>query len=133
MDLGLKLVSDQLLRTKCKQTLTTHLKVRVLPKVVLLRSLAVCQFAFLVVLIDQILDDRSGLPESDAGIWVCDGWDAAVGIDVCVRLLFNQCKVDEFSLVRNIELFQDDDNLPFAYISGCGISRGREHKLLTMG
>lgn len=113
MDLGLKLVSDHLLRRDTHRPLTTHLKVHVLLKVVLLGSVAVCQFTFLVVLIHQILDDRSGLPERDVGIWVCDGWDAAIRVNVCVWLLLDQCKVDEFSLVRKIEFLQDHDHLPF--------------------
>ena len=59
---------------------TTHLNVRLLLQLVLLWRSAVCQEPVPTILFHQILDDGTGFPQHNAGIWTFDCWKATNGI-----------------------------------------------------
>lgn len=63
------------------------------------------QLVFRVVALDQILDNGTGLPQSDAGIGVVDGWYAKVGVSGDVFRPFDIGERDRGNLVRKIEFF----------------------------
>ncbi len=89
---------------------------------ILLRELGVGQLALLVVGVDQVVDDSAGFPERDPGVGIFDGWHAAIGVHVGVRLLLDHAEVDELGLVGEAELFEDDGDLD-CWVSRC-LERG---------
>ena len=60
-----------------------------------------------VVVLDEVLEDGAGLPESDARVRVLDGGDAAVGVDGDVLGVLGIADGDVDDGVRDGELFQD--------------------------
>ena len=40
---------------------------------------------------EQVFDDGAGFPEGEGGVWVCDGGDAAVGVEGFEGLCFVDC------------------------------------------
>ena len=61
-----------------------------LVELILLGNLvAIRDLVVLVVILDQVLEDGARLPESDTCIWVFNGRDTAIGVDVDIRLLLD--------------------------------------------
>ena len=61
-----------------------------------------------VVALDEILDNGTGLPESDVRIGVVDGWQATVGIDGEVLRGFDMLELDSrVNVVRKAEFLED--------------------------
>ncbi len=47
----------------------------------------------MIVRVDEIFDDESGLPECDAGIRVICRWDAPTVVDLVERRLFKVAEI----------------------------------------
>ncbi len=69
--------------------MSRHLEHEPLIELVLLWNSGVGEAFFLVVRLNQILDDCTGLPEFDTGVGVFNGWESAVGIDARVWSLLD--------------------------------------------
>lgn len=94
-------------------TLTTHLEHQPLVhKVLLRRFVAIRKLVLLVVVLNEVLDDSTGLPECDAGIGVIDGGNATVDVRRLVGIFLEIGEFHKFSLVRDPKLLEDDCNLP---------------------
>ena len=61
-----------------------------------------------VVAIDQILDNGTGLPQSNAGIGVVDGWQPTVGINGDVLGLLDIRERNSVDLIWKAEFLQED-------------------------
>ena len=59
-------------------TLATGLEVEKLDGVVFLRERAEADLIRSVVVLNEILDDGSGFPQGDAGIWILNGGNAVM-------------------------------------------------------
>lgn len=63
------------------------------------------KLAFFVILLDEIEENCSTLPECEASVRVINGGDASIGVDVDVRWVFDIGEADGVDLVRDSELF----------------------------
>ena len=66
--------------------LSRHLEVQILLQVPLLGFGVERELVVLVVLFDEVLKDGARLPDGDARVWVLDGGDTAIGVDLHKRL-----------------------------------------------
>lgn len=57
------------------------------------------------------LDDCTRLPERDILVWILDGGDAAIRVNIRIRLLLEAFKLDPGCLVWEVKLFEYDQNL----------------------
>lgn len=114
--------------------LSGHLEVPPADLFVLLRCLSVAQLVLLVVDIEEVVDDSTGLlilsvntqyqtrrpqstylPSRDSGVWVFQSRSSAVRVLANERLLLQIAKVHVLCLVRNAELLKDDGDLPWVW------------------
>lgn len=95
-----------------RHTLAGGLEVQPLSQVIFLGEGVQRQLVFLIVGIDQILNDCASFPEGDIGIWIDDGGYTAIGVQFLVWRFLEVGHVHENFLVRQIELLEDDGDLP---------------------
>lgn len=74
-------------------TLTRHLEVQPLLQVELLGRCGDTELVFLIIRIDDVLDDGARFPQCDASIWVLDGWQSAIWVEGGVRFLLDGAEV----------------------------------------
>jgi hypothetical protein len=86
---------------------------------VALLQVRVRKFLLRVVLLDEVLDDGSRFPQDEIGVWVFDGGVAAVGVDVCERLLLHIAEFERIDLVWDGELLKDQDDFPWVGPASC--------------
>lgn len=94
--------------------------------VVFLWNGGVAEFLVLVIVLDEILGDCGGLPQSDACVGVVDDGDAAVGVDFFKGWLLDLGHVHEFGFIRYAELLHDDGYFPWVGTRGWGVLIGAE-------
>lgn len=81
-------------------------------QLILFRRRGVCEFILLVVFFDEVFEDGAGFPQCDAGVGVFDGRGAAVGAQLLVLGLLEVGEVPELVLVGDVELLEEEDDLP---------------------
>lgn len=64
-----------------------------------------------VVLLDQVLVDGARLPKRQARVWVLDGRNTAVWVDVSKGLLLNVVEAERLDLVVETQLLKEEDCL----------------------
>lgn len=60
-----------------------------------------------IVLLNQVLDDGTGLPEREAGVWVLDGGDTAVGVELEEGLLLHLVELDELEVKGDVQFLEN--------------------------
>ena len=66
-----------------------------------------------VISLEDVLDDCARLPEFDAGVWVLDGGDAAVGELGGEGRLLDFGEVHQNACVGDLEFGEDDGDFPW--------------------
>ena len=92
---------------------------------VLLRGGSVCELVLLVILLDQVLDNGTRLPEGDASVGVLDGRCSSVDTELLVLGLLEVGKVPELVLVGETELLHEQDNLPWVGTTSVAVDENR--------
>jgi len=94
--------------------LSRHLEVGPRLLLPLRRAAGVKQAALvrLVVGLEEILDDGSAFPHFHSGVGVFDSGYTTVGVDGLERLLLEVGELHELGLVREVELVEEDGDLP---------------------
>lgn len=59
------------------------------------------ELVVLVVLFDEVLEDGARFPDGDARVWVLDGGDTAIGVDLDKRL---SLRVGDFDLSSHVSV-----------------------------
>jgi hypothetical protein len=95
-----------------RHTLAGGLEVQPLFLVIFLGEGVQRQLVFLIVGIDQILNDCAGFPEGDIGIWIDYGGYTAIGVQFLVWRFLEVGHVHENLFVWQVELLEDDGDLP---------------------
>ena len=92
---------------------------------VLLGSGSVCELVLLVVLLDQVLDNGTGLPEGDASVGVLNGGCSSIDTELLVLRLLEVGEVPELVLVGETKLLHEQDNLPRVGTAGMAVDEDR--------
>ena len=92
---------------------------------VLLGSGSVCKLVLLVVLLDQVLDNGTRLPEGDASVRVFDGRCSSIDTELLVLRLLEVGEVPELVLVGETKLLHEQDNLPRVGTAGMAVDEDR--------
>lgn len=92
---------------------------------VLLGSGSVCELVLLVVLVNQVLDNGTRLPEGNAGVGVLNGRSSSVDTELLVLGLLEVGKVPELVLVRKAKLLHEQDNLPGVGTTSVAVDENR--------
>lgn len=79
---------------------------------VLLGAGSVCELVLLVVLLDEVLDNGTRLPQGDAGVGILNGGCSSVDTELLVLGLLEVREVPELVLVRKAKLLHGQDDLP---------------------
>lgn len=98
---------------------------RILPLLqeVLLGSGSVCELVLLVVLVDQVLDNGTRLPECNASVRVFNGRCSSVDTELLVLGLLEVGEVPELVLVGETELLHEQDNLPWVGTTSMAVDK----------
>jgi hypothetical protein len=92
---------------------------------VLLGSGSVCELVLLVVLIDQVLNNGTRLPEGDASVRVLNGRCSSVDTELLVLGLLEVGEVPELVLVGKAKLLHEQDNLPGVGATSMAVNENR--------
>jgi hypothetical protein len=92
---------------------------------VLLRSGSVCELVLLVVLLDQVLNNGTRLPEGDASVGVLNGRCSSVNTELLVLRLLEVGELPELVLVGKVELLHEQDNLPWVGTTSVAVNGNR--------
>lgn len=79
----------------------------------LLRRLRVTQAVLLIVRFQQILNNRSRLPQRDARIGIFDSRDSSIRVEGFEIRFLEVGKVHYLRFVFELELFEDDGDFPW--------------------
>lgn len=58
---------------------------------------------------------QTHLSDSEASVWVLDGWNTTVGVDAEVWLLLELSEGSDLVGVRNTKLLKEDGDLPWVW------------------
>jgi hypothetical protein len=92
---------------------------------VFLRSGSVCELVLLVVLLDQVLDNGTRLPESNASVGVLNGRCSSIDTELLVLGLLEVGEVPELVLVGKVKLLHEQDNLPGVGTTSMAVNEDR--------
>jgi hypothetical protein len=92
---------------------------------VFLRSGSVCELVLLVVLLDQVLDNGTRLPESNASVGVLNGRCSSIDTELLVLGLLEVRELPELVLVGKVELLHEQDNLPWVGTASMAVNSDR--------
>lgn len=86
------------------RALPRHLEVKPALGKVFLLGIRVGELIALIVLLNQILNDRTGLEEVETRVWVLYGRDTAIRVERDERFLLDGTEVEELGVIRKAKL-----------------------------
>lgn len=91
----------------------------------LLRGTRVLKLRILIILLEQVPDNRARLPKRNPRVWILDSRNATVGIDADKRFLLHIREFDILGLVGDTEFLEDDGDFTRIGARGVGVEDDR--------